>query len=471
VIDLSCFRGQTMAVMGLGRSGMTAALALRESGVASHVWDDSANRRAEAEQSGLSLLDPADTAWDGIDALVLSPGIPHTFPKPHPAATAARAAGCRIISDIELLARARPDARYVGVTGTNGKSTTTSLIGHLLTRAGRTVAVGGNLGEPVLALDTLDNDGIYVLELSSYQLEITDPLPYAVAILLNFSADHLDRHGGMDGYVAAKKRIFEGQTDAQIAIVGSDDETSANLAETLRNETRLRVVPISGSRRVTDGVYAIDRVLYDNLDGGDRPALSLDEVETLPGEHNAQNACAAYATVRLVGVPDDAIIDGFRSYPGLAHRQELVATIDGVRYVNDSKATNAEATARALSCYRNVYWIAGGQAKEGGIDELIPLLDHVQHAYLIGEAAGSFAQTLADRIPATITGDLAGAIAQAHDQARREAHPDATVLLSPACASFDQFTDFEARGDAFREAVLALPGTVRRLPGARETAS
>jgi UDP-N-acetylmuramoylalanine--D-glutamate ligase len=175
VIDLSCFRGQTMAVMGLGRSGMTAALALRESGVASHVWDDSANRRAEAEQSGLSLLDPADTAWDGIDALVLSPGIPHTFPKPHPAATAARAAGCRIISDIELLARARPDARYVGVTGTNGKSTTTSLIGHLLTRAGRTVAVGGNLGEPVLALDALDNDGIYVLELSSYQANFRGP--------------------------------------------------------------------------------------------------------------------------------------------------------------------------------------------------------------------------------------------------------------------------------------------------------
>ena len=470
MIDLSSFRGQTMAVMGLGKSGMTAALALRESGVDSHVWDDSAERRAAAAQAGLSLCDPADTDWGHTDALVLSPGIPHTYPKPHPAAAAAKAAGCPIISDITLLARARPDARYIGVTGTNGKSTTTSLIGHLLVRAGLRVAAGGNLGEPALALDALDEDGIYVLELSSYQLEITDRLDYAVAILLNFSADHLDRHGGMDGYVAAKKLIFEGQSKSRIAVVGVDDAISAGIADTLHKERRLRVVPISGNRRVSGGVYAVDRVLYDDLDGASRPRLSLDDVETLPGEHNAQNACAAYAAARLVGVSAESLLDGLRSFPGLAHRQERVATIDGVRYVNDSKATNADATARALCCYRNVYWIAGGQAKEGGIESLVARLGQVRHAYLIGEAAKTFAQTLAGRVPATVVGDLSRAVSQAHEQAQRESRPDATVLLSPACASFDQFANFEARGDAFRDAVLKLPGTVRCVPGAGEAA-
>jgi len=459
-----------MAVMGLGKSGMTAALALRESGVASHVWDDNAERRNAAERAGLSLRDPADTDWRGIDALVLSPGIPHSFPRPHPAAAAAKAAGCPIVSDITLLARARPDARYVGVTGTNGKSTTTALLGHLLAHAGHRVAVGGNLGEPVLTLDSLDGDGIYLLELSSYQLETTDPIAYAVAILLNFSADHLDRHGGMDGYVAAKRRIFEGQTDAQVAVVGVDDAISSGIADALRAEKRLRIVPISGNRKADGGVYAIGRVLHDDLDGAARRVLALDTVETLPGEHNAQNACAAYAAARLFGVAADTIVEGLRSYPGLAHRQELVATIDDIRYVNDSKATNAEATARALCCYDNVYWIAGGQAKEGGIDSLGPLLDRVRHAYLIGESADAFARTLAGRTPATVAGELGKAIAMAQEQARRDGQPGATVLLSPACASFDQFANFEARGDAFREAVLALPGAKRRIAGKGEAA-
>ncbi len=470
MIDLSCFRGQTMAVMGLGKSGMTAALALRESGVTSHVWDDSAERRTAAESAGLSLLDPADTDWSGIDALVLSPGIPHSFPRPHPAAAAAKAAGCPIVSDITLLARARPEARYIGVTGTNGKSTTTALLGHLLAHAGHTVAVGGNLGEPVLTLELLDGDGIYLLELSSYQLEITDPIAYAVAILLNISADHLDRHGGMDGYVAAKKRIFDGQTDTQVAVVGVDDAISSGIADALRAEARLRVVPVSSNRRAEGGVYAIDRVLHDDLDGAARRVLALDAIETLPGEHNAQNACAAYAAARLIGGAADTIVEGLRSYPGLAHRQELVATIDGIRYVNDSKATNAEATARALCCYDNVYWIAGGQAKEGGIDSLGPLMDRVRHAYLIGESADAFARTLAGRTPATVAGELGKALAMAHEQAQRDSRPDATVVLSPACASFDQFANFEARGDAFREAVLALPGANRRIAGKGEAA-
>jgi len=470
VIDLSCFRGQSMAVMGLGKSGMTAALALRESGIESQVWDDSAERRAAATNAGLALCDPADADWDKIDALVLSPGIPHSFPKPHPAAAAAKAAGCPIMSDIELLAQAQPDAGYVGITGTNGKSTTTALIGHLLAHAGRHIAVGGNLGEPVLALEALDREGIYVLELSSYQLEITRPLPFAVAVLLNVSADHLDRHGGMDGYVAAKKRIFEGQRQSQAAVVGVDNAIAAKLADALRAGRRLRVVPISGNRRAPGGVYARDRILYDDLDGRDQRLLSLDEIETLPGEHNAQNASAAYATARLIGVATDVILEGLRSYPGLAHRQELVATIDGVRYVNDSKATNADAAARALGCYENVYWIAGGLAKDGGIESLVPLLNHVRRAYLIGEAAKAFAGTLAGKVPAAIVGRLNKALALAHADATREALAGATVLLSPACASFDQFANFEARGAAFREAVLALPGTDRRVHGAGRAA-
>lgn len=452
-----------MAVMGLGKSGLAAARALHKGGVRVLAWDDSPARRTTAGAEGIPVSDLADAPWTEIDCLVLSPGIPHRFPEPNPVAALARQNGCPIVSDIELLSRAEPDARYIGITGTNGKSTTTSLIGHLLLNAGRRAAVGGNLGTPALDLDPVGPDGIYVIEMSSYQLEITAPVPFDIAVLLNITPDHLDRHGGMDGYVAAKKRVFDGQDKEHSAIVGVDDDICRSIFDSLNTAKRQHVMPVSGDHRVSGGVYAVDRYLYDDMDGRNTPVICLDEVRTLPGTHNAQNASTAYATARLAGLEPPEICAAIRSYPGLAHRQQLVAEIDSVLYVNDSKATNAEAAARALSSYQNVYWIAGGQAKEDGLAAAMPFLDHVRHAFLIGEAADDFAAALSGKVGTSKCGTLDAAVAAAHEKAQRDRAPDTVVLLSPACASFDQFDSFEARGDRFCDLVTALPGTARHL--------
>jgi UDP-N-acetylmuramoylalanine--D-glutamate ligase len=388
--------------------------------------------------------------------LVMSPGIPHTHPTPHPAAAAARQAKVPLVGDIELLVRSAPGARYVAVTGTNGKSTTTALIGHILKTSGREVAVGGNLGAPVLSFAPLGPDGIYVLEMSSYQLELTQSLACEVAVLLNVTPDHLERHGGMAGYVAAKERIFANQKPSQAAVVGMDDEICRGIAGKLRSARRQTVVPISAEHVVDGGVYVADDVMTD--DTGARPARVMDmrRAARLPGRHNWQNAAAAFAAARRVGIPADAVAAGIESFPGLAHRQEPIATIDGIGYVNDSKATNADATARALACYDAIYWIAGGVAKAGGIEPLRPHFPRIRHAFLIGEAAEDFARTLGEAVAHTRSGDLATAIAQARALARKEHIERAVVLLSPACASFDQFANFEARGEAFRALVAGL---------------
>ncbi len=463
MIDLSAYRGKTLAVMGLGRSGMATARALLRGGATALAWDDSAARRADAESDGIPIVDLRGVDWSGIEALVLSPGIPHSHPAPHRVAAGARAAKCRIIGDIELLVRAQPEARTIGITGTNGKSTTTTLIGHLLSQTGAPVQIGGNLGTPALELEPLGRDGTYVIEMSSYQLELTDPVPFDIAILLNVSADHLDRHGGMDGYIAAKRRIFDGQRADQTAIVGADDDYCERLAAALSDAGPQKVVSISGHTRVRGGVYAIDHYLYDDTDGKNAPIFALTEAATLPGTHNAQNACAAYVAGRAAGLAPADICAAMATYPGLAHRQELVARIDGVRYVNDSKATNADAASRALSCYQSIYWIAGGQAKEGGLEVLRPLLPRIRHAYLIGEAATAIADFLDGQIDCTISGNLDSAVTSAHCRAQRDVAEDRVVLLSPACASFDQFPNFEVRGDTFCKSVAALSGSARQL--------
>ena len=461
MIDVFPFAGRPVAVMGLGRSGLAAADALARSGAEVRAWDDDEDRRAAARDAGLPLVDLHECAWSDLDTLVLSPGIPHTHPRPHPVAQRAREAGCEIVCDIELLARAQPEARYVGVTGTNGKSTTTALIGHVLSAAGRRIEVGGNFGPPALTLGPLDRSGTYVLEMSSYQLELTRSLVFDVAVLLNISADHLDRHGGMDGYVAAKRRIFDGQIKPQTAVIGVDDDHSRAIRVDLEKAGRQSVVPISCERRVGGGVYAVDDTLYDATEGLDDPAVELGGIPALPGAHNRQNAAAAYAAARAEGLLPARIAAGIVSYPGLPHRQELVAEIDGVRYVNDSKATNAEAAARALGCYDTVYWIAGGRPKEGGIAALSAYFPRIARAFLIGEAADGFAATLQGRVEAETCGDLATAVHAARACAAAQRRRSAVVLLSPACASFDQWPNFEARGEAFRALVEALPGTRR----------
>jgi UDP-N-acetylmuramoylalanine--D-glutamate ligase len=373
-------------------------------------------------------------------------------------AARARAAGAEIIGDIELLARTCRNARYVGITGTNGKSTTTSLIGHILTKAGRTVAVGGNLGTPALSLAALGGDGTYVLEMSSYQLELTETLTFDVAVLLNVTPDHLDRHGGMAGYVAAKKRIFARQQKPQAAVIGTDDEACRDLADEIAAHGRQIVIRISAESHAKGGVYVEDGSLIDDMDGTATRVFDLSRASRLPGRHNWQNAAAAYAVTRCLGIDKTVITAAIQSFPGLAHRQELIATLDGVRYINDSKATNADATAKALACYDHIYWIAGGLAKEGGISSLAPFFPRIHHAFLIGKATEAFATTLDGHVPFTRCGDLAKALQAARERARAEHQANADELLSPACASFDQFANFEDRGEAFRRLVEALPG-------------
>jgi UDP-N-acetylmuramoylalanine--D-glutamate ligase len=457
MIEVSSFKGEAVAVMGLARSGLTAAAALAAGGAFVWAWDDKEESRHQAERRGIPLVDLYSCDWEKVETLVLSPGIPHTFPKPHPVAEKAIAAGVEIVCDIDLLARAVPEARYIGITGTNGKSTTTALIGHILKRAGHKVQVGGNIGMPVLELARLDSDGAYVLELSSYQLERMPTMALDIAVLLNITPDHLDRHGSLEGYVDAKRRIFQHTKDGGVAIVSMEDPRSRGICMELMGEDKKRIVPISTVSRAAGGVYIADGVLIDDTEHGAESACDLREAPALPGRHNWQNAAAAYAVARLSGVPPQVIADALADFPGLAHRQEKIRTIGRVSYINDSKATNSDSTAKALACYKPIHWLAGGQFKEKTLGEVLDYLPHVRHAYLFGEAAAKFEGELANRVALTRHPNMADALASAHRAAQNEGEAS-IVLLSPACASFDQFKDFEDRGDQFRRMVGDLPG-------------
>ncbi len=460
LIDIPAFRNRIVAVLGLGKSGLIAAQALQASGADVRAWDDSEATRDDAAARGIPVSDLRAAAWRHIAALVISPGIPHTHPAPHPIAALARRHGVELIGDIELLARARREPRWIGITGTNGKSTTTALIGHVLQKAGCAVQVGGNIGVPALSLEPLGADGIYVLEMSSYQLEITASIVFDIAVLLNVTPDHLDRHGGMEGYVAAKRRIFDRQTSPRVAVIAVDDEISAGICAELQRSGDRIVVPISAAKRLATGVFAEDGMLFEAKAGTTRAVCSLAAIATLPGRHNWQNAAAAFAVCRAVGVEESLIARSLDSYPGLAHRQELVADHDGVAFVNDSKATNADAASKALGCYESIWWILGGRAKAGGIEKLAEFFPRIRKAYLIGESAREFAETLRRAGVAhehSVT--LDAAVRAAACDAAAASDRNRVVLLSPACASFDQFANFEARGAQFRALVLDLART------------
>jgi UDP-N-acetylmuramoylalanine--D-glutamate ligase len=358
-----------------------------------------------------------------------------------------RAAGVPLVCDVELLARAKPANVMLAVTGTNGKSTTTTLLAHILAHAGREVAAGGNLGTPALDMADLGPEGRYVLELSSYQLELVENLKLRAGVLLNITPDHLGRHGGMGGYVAAKRRLFDRLAPDGVAVIGVDDDHCAAMADTLEGDG-LNVVRISAEETLPRGISAADGIL--RVDG--HPVCDLRPIARLPGRHNWQNACAAFALARADNVPTETIVEALASYPGLAHRQELVAEFGGVTYINDSKATNADATEKALVCYDNIHWILGGQPKEGGIDSLVSHFGRIKHAYLIGDAAEAFARVLAaNEVPHTMCGSLLMAVTKAAAMA----DDGDVVLLSPACASWDQFKSFEHRGEVFRQLVEA----------------
>ncbi|MEO8925685.1 MAG: UDP-N-acetylmuramoyl-L-alanine--D-glutamate ligase [Caulobacteraceae bacterium] len=475
MIPVGCFEGRQVAVFGLGRTGLTAARALAAGGARVAAWDDNAAARQAARSQGFTLVDLAAADWNDFAALVLSPGVPLTHPAPHWTVIAARAAGVEIVGDIELFARAvalAPDhkrPKVVAITGTNGKSTTTALLGHALAEAGRDIRVGGNIGFGVLGLEDMHGGAVYILELSSYQLDLTSSLKPDVAIVLNLSPDHLDRHGGMDGYVAAKKRILLNQGKGDTAVIGIDDAWGQQLCTEITAANCRTIWPISARKCLGKGIYALQGRLYDATEGRVSEVADLAGARSLPGRHNWQNAAAAYGALRALGVSSPDAVAGLMSFPGLAHRMETIGVIGKVRFVNDSKATNVDAARQAMSAYPAFHWIAGGRAKEGGIEPLADLFGSVTKAYLVGEASSAFAATLKGRAPFVEAGDIETAVAAAWADAKLSGEgssgEEAIVLFSPACASFDQYSDFEERGEAFRAAVHAL--TAPQLQEAR----
>ncbi|HVN01382.1 MAG TPA: UDP-N-acetylmuramoyl-L-alanine--D-glutamate ligase [Caulobacteraceae bacterium] len=468
MIPVRGFEGRKVAVFGLARTGLAAARALSAGGAEVVLWDENPTARDAAAADGFVLEDLATADWSELSALMLSPGVPLSHPKPHWTVEKAKAAGVEILGDIELFARTVAAApshkrpKIVAITGTNGKSTTTALVGHVCRQAGRDVRIGGNIGVGVLGLEDMHGGAVYVLELSSYQLDLTSSLRADVAIILNISPDHLERHGDMDGYVAAKRRILLNQGKGDTAIVGVDDPWCAHIVTEITAANRRTIVPVSARRAMGRGVYALQGVLYDATGERVTEVCDLTRAVSLPGRHNWQNATAAYSAARALGISEAVAAQGLMTFPGLAHRMETVGAIGKVRFVNDSKATNADAARQALSSYPKVYWIAGGQPKTGGIEGLADLFGGVVKAYLVGEAENEFAATLDRKAPYARCGTIDAAVRAAFDDARA-AGEDAIVLLSPACASFDQFADFEERGEAFRAAVhdLTLPAAAR----------
>jgi len=424
MITSDAFRGKRYAVLGLARSGLATVAALVSSGAEVLAWDEREEARAQVPQ-GVTLADPLKTDLAGYDGVVVSPGVPINR---HPIADHAHAAGVSLIGDIELFAQAQatlPPHKVVGITGTNGKSTTTALIHHILMSAGIPTTMGGNIGLPILMQDALPTGGVYVLELSSYQIDLTHRLACDVAVLTNITPDHLDRYDGFADYAAAKERLFTLQHVDQIAVIATEDDPSRMIASRIN--------------------HRLHRVA--STDVGDQSAWP-----SLQGPHNAQNVACAQVVALALGVSGDVIASALKTFGGLPHRMERVRERGGVLFVNDSKATNPTSTAPALAAYPAVHWILGGLAKTDELDACAPHFSHVKAAYTIGEAGPMFAQLLAPHMAVTQSVAIEAAVAQA----AAAAQPGETVLLSPACASFDQFRDYEARGDAFRAAVEAL---------------
>ncbi|RFC62786.1 UDP-N-acetylmuramoyl-L-alanine--D-glutamate ligase [Fulvimarina endophytica] len=449
------FSGQRLALFGLGGSGLATAKALAEGGADLFVFDDNPERAEVAAEAGLRVQDLKEIDWSEIELFVLSPGVPLTHPKPHWTVDLANAAGVPIIGDVEIFGRERaaqaPSAPFVAITGTNGKSTTTALIAHCLRSAGRVTQLGGNIGVPVLTLDDPAPERHYVVECSSYQIDLAPGLAPSIGLLLNLTPDHLDRHGTMEHYAAVKERLV---AVAEQAVVGIDDSWCAAIADDLKAQGR-PVVRVSANGDVDDGVGFSDGVVRRRMGGHPQADFDLSGIGSLRGRHNGQNAAAAVAALTLAGLSDDEIRNGLKSFPGLSHRMEEVGRIGQTLFINDSKATNADAAATALASFDRIYWIAGGLPKAGGIADLARFFPKIAKAYLIGEAAPAFAATLGMSVPFEISATLPNAVVSAARDAAADDRPSA-VLLSPACASFDQYRNFEVRGDAFRECVLAL---------------
>lgn len=438
--------GKTYVVLGLARSGLSVVKWLKARGAIVLVADDDSTKVAEAVALGGEAL-ATPIPWGEVSALVQSPGVPLWKPTPHSITAEARTHNIPIIGDGDLFRLAHPSATFVGITGTNGKSTTTALIGHVLKECGVDCQVGGNIGTPMLALPEAQT---YVLELSSYQLDLSDSLDLHIAAWLNISPDHLDRHGSLENYIEAKKKLFKTRGDSQTAIIGVDDDYSKSVWREISG--LISVTPVSINQSLEGGIYVEDGWLVDR----GQQVLDLESLPTLKGRHNFQNVAIAYGVCCALGLENSEISQAIKTFPGLSHRQEFVRTIKGIAFVNDSKGTNADATAKALASFDRIYWIAGGKAKEEGIDSLSPYFPKIVHTFLIGDAQDRFANTLEHQVPFTKSGTLEQAVADSYRLALSDSFENSVILLSPACASFDQFQDFEHRGKVFCQLVQSL---------------
>jgi UDP-N-acetylmuramoylalanine--D-glutamate ligase len=458
---VTSFAGKTVAVFGLGGSGLASCHALKAGRAKVIAGDDSTDNVAKAAQAGFITADLRTVSWANFAALILTPGAPLTHPSPHWSVLMARRAGVEVIGDIELFCRERrrhaPDAPFVAITGTNGKSTTTALIAHLMRFAGYDTQMGGNIGTAILSLEPPRMGRVHVIEMSSYQIDLAPSLDPSAGILLNISEDHIDRHGTLEHYAAVKERLVAGVQAQGTAIVGVDDTFSRNIADRIDRSGK-RVVRVSVRNPLADGLY-VERETIVRASGGARSEIArLGGIGSLRGLHNAQNAACAAASALSMGVSGDTLQNGLRSFPGLAHRMEQVGQRGNVLFVNDSKGTNADAAAHALSSFSDIFWIAGGKPKAGGITGLAEYFPRIRKAYLIGEAAKEFSGTLGERVAHEMSETLDVAVTSAARDAEASGLADAVVLLSPACASFDQYRNFEIRGAKFRDLVTALPG-------------
>ena len=438
--------GKTYVVLGLARSGLATVKWLLAHGAFVIATDNKAEQVEKAQALG-AKTDSTMIPWGQVAALVQSPGVPLWKPEPHPITSEARQNNVPIIGEGDLLRLSQINSRFVGITGTNGKSTTTALVGHILKSCGVDSQVGGNIGLPMLDLPLAET---YVLELSSYQLDLSDCLNLHVAAWLNISEDHLDRHGTLEQYIAAKKKIFQVEDVNQIAIISIDDKESESVwRERSKHQT---TVPVSIGRPLEGGIFVQEGWL---MEGSER-ILDVTLLPTLRGIHNHQNVSIAYGICRALGLSPSEIAQSVLSFPGLAHRQEPVRSMQGICFINDSKGTNADATAKALAAFDKIYWIAGGKAKGDGIESLSSYYPKIVHTFLIGEAQEQFAKSLEGKVPFSKSGTIEKAVVDSYHMALKDKQADSVILLSPACASFDQFTDFEHRGKVFCQLVQSL---------------
>ena len=449
-----------VAILGLGRSGLFAAKALNRIGAKFVAWDDERKTRDQAKKHGVPIKNLIKFDFKKIDILILSPGIPLNFPAPHPVVKKAISAKCKIINEMDLLGENNQGSQFIGITGTNGKSTVTALLGKIFSNSRLNIQIGGNIGYPSLGLRKLGKNGVYILEVSSYQLELLSSIKFDIAILINISPDHISRHGSFRNYIKIKESIFKNQKDQDLAIIGIDDKFSYEIYKRLKKEKRQKVIPISKNKKIPGGVYSSKGWLINDVNLKKEKIIKIQRLKNITGSHNVQNVAAALAASWSSGINKKAILSSILKFKTLLHRQEIILEKNGITFINDSKATNIDSAVKALENYKNIFWIAGGQSKNENFRKIIPFLKNVKHAFFLGETSNQLHALLRKRLESIESDNLKKATAQAYNMAQEflkdNKEKQASVLLSPACASLDQWKDFEERGNAFRKTVKEL---------------